>query len=421
VEEFRHRLERRPNEAWTVRARWIVPVDRPPLRDGWITILADRIVAIGSGRPESDAVDLGEALMLPGLVNAHTHLEFSDLQAPLGSPGQPMPDWIRAVLAWRRSAPPRGPAIAAGLSESAVGGVTLLADIVQPTERDSLRIAPPLTLVGLLELLGLGEERCRQLETLAAEYLADANLPTEVLSGLSPHAPYSTHPELVAAAVRLANNRPVAMHLAESREELELLATGGGPFRSLLEDLGVWAPQVFTGGRRILDYLQMLAAAPRSLVIHGNYLSEAEVAYAAQQAEQMSVVYCPRTHEYFGHEPYPLARLLNSGVSLAVGTDSRASNPNLNLVAELRAIHRLHPQVAPAKIVELGTLSGARALGMDAEHGSLTPGKLANLVIMPLESGPDDDPAEHLLTGTTTPQAVVYRGKRVELPGLADR
>jgi len=388
-----------------------VPVDRPPLRDGWITIRADRIVALGSGRPESESVDLGDAIILPGLVNAHTHLEFSDLEAPLGFPGQPLPNWIRAVLAWRRGAPPREPAIAAGLAESAAAGVTLLADIVQPTERASLRCEPPLQLVGLLELLGLGEERRRQLEALAAEHLADPGLAAHVLPGLSPHAPYSTHPDLVAAAVRVAGDKPVAMHLAESREELELLATGEGPFRALLEDLGVWAPQVFAGGRRVFDYLQRLAAAPRSLVIHGNYLSDDEIAFVASHAERMSVVYCPRTHEYFGHEPYPLARMLAAGVSVAVGTDSRASNPNLNLLGELQAIHRLHPQLAPGQIMELGTLAGARALGLEAEQGSLTPGKLANLAVLPHRDRTSLGPLPPLLGHEVAAQATMLRGE----------
>jgi cytosine/adenosine deaminase-related metal-dependent hydrolase len=413
VEEFRHRWSNSAAELKTLRARWIAPVDRPPLQGAWISIRGDRIVALGQGAPADNAIDLGESLIVPGFVNAHTHLEFSALAAPLGSPGQALPDWIRRVLAWRRSSPASESAIARGLAESAAAGTTLLADIVQPAGRPALRAEPPLTVVALLELLGLGDERQRQLQMLAAEHLADPNLARGVLPGLSPHAPYSTHPELVAAAVRLAGAHPVAMHLAESREELELLASGGGPFRALLEELGVWRSDVFVLPRRPLDYLQLLAGARRALVIHGNYLADDEIRFLAARADRMSLVYCPRTHEYFRHEPYPLTALLRAGVSLSIGTDSRASNPDLSVLSELRTIHRLHPQLDPNTILELGTLAGARALGLAADHGSLTPGKLANLVVMPLPNGALSDPVAQTLSAPALTGATIVRGRLV--------
>ncbi len=413
MEEFRHYWSNSAADLKTLRARWIAPVDRPPLHDAWISIRGDRIVALGQGTPDGNAIDLGDTLIVPGLVNAHTHLEFSDLAAPLGAPGQPLPHWIRGVLAWRRSTPASESAISRGLAESAAAGTTLLADIVQPTGRGAFRTEPPVPVVALLEMLGLGDERRRQLEALAAEHLVDRSLAGGVLPGLSPHAPYSTHPELVAAAVRLAGSHPVAMHLAESREELELLATGGGPFRALLEELGVWQSEVFAAPRRPLDYLELLAGAQRALVIHGNYLADDEIGFLAARADRLSLVYCPRTHEYFRHEPYPLAALVRAGVSLAVGTDSRASNPDLSVLSELRAIHRLHPQLDPNTILELGTLAGARALGLAADHGSLTPGKLANLAIVPLPKADARDPVASVLADSQPVAAAISCGRLV--------
>ena len=174
------------------------------------------------------------------------------------------------------------------------------------------------------------------------------------------------------------------MHLAESREELELLASGTGPFRRLLEDLGVWSPEVFPGGWRSLDYLQRLADAPAALVIHGNYLDREEVDFLADHRANMSLVYCPRTHAYFRHERYPLAEMLERGVNVALGTDSRASNPDLNMRAEMHFAAHAHPEIPPAKILEMATLCGARALGTDAEVGTLEPGKLANVALVKL-------------------------------------
>ena len=131
---------------------------------------------------------------------------------------------------------------------------------------------------------------------------------TSCSRGISPHAPYTVHPGLLKRLVALAVEKklPVAMHLAESREELELLATGTGPFRDLLVDRSMWDTEAIPLGSTPLDYLRTLAEAPRALVIHGNNLSDEEIGFLAAHRERMSVVYCPRTHAYFGHDPYPL-------------------------------------------------------------------------------------------------------------------
>jgi cytosine/adenosine deaminase-related metal-dependent hydrolase len=128
-------------------------------------------------------------------------------------------------------------------------------------------------------------------------------------------------------------------------------------------------------------------------VIHGNYLAADEIAYLAAQRERLSVVYCPRTHDYFGHDAYPLAPMLQADVRVAVGTDSRATNPDLNLFAELRHLSQQHPDVSPATILRMGTLSGAEALGIAFEYGSIKPGKRAELLVVPLSttSGPVEE------------------------------
>src|SRR4029079_17443838 len=120
-------------------------------------------------------------------------------------------------------------------------------------------------------------------------------------------APYTVHPDLFAALLKFAaiNRYPVAMHLAESPEEIELLRSGGGPFRDLLEELGVWREDANPKGYRPLDYLQTLGEAPRALIIHGNYLDQEEVEFLAKHNNTMALVFCPRTHAYFGHKQYP--------------------------------------------------------------------------------------------------------------------
>jgi cytosine/adenosine deaminase-related metal-dependent hydrolase len=122
------------------------------------------------------------------------------------------------------------------------------------------------------------------------------------------------------------------------------------------------------------------------------------------------VVYCPRTHAYFGHGRYPLAEMLAAGVNVALGTDSRASSPDLNLLEEMRHAARLHPGVTPASIVRLGTLAGARALGRERRVGSLRPGKQADFVLVRLPDDPRDDPFELLLDATGGVERVYKSG-----------
>jgi cytosine/adenosine deaminase-related metal-dependent hydrolase len=375
------------------RARWVIPIDRPPLENGLITVAAGRIVAIGKNVSGKSPQDLGDVALLPGLVNAHTHLEFSLLDRPLEAPGTSLPAWIRQVIDFRRQLGrwSQDEARLAGLAESRQCGVAAVGEIATAAWPDaSPREVSTVEVVVFRELLGLSAERVAELSQRAREHVADRAGVEErrFHVGLSPHAPYTVHPDLLQTACSISREGkiPVAMHLAESREELQLLQSHSGDLVDLLRSLGAWHPGALPRGLRPLDYLQTLAKAHRALVIHGNYLAPDEIEFMAARRERMSAVYCPRTHAFFGHDPYPLAEMLAAGIRVAVGTDSRASNPDLNLFAELQHIARHHPSVAPEDILRMGTLAGAEALGLAAEFGSLTPGKRAKLAVVALPS-----------------------------------
>jgi cytosine/adenosine deaminase-related metal-dependent hydrolase len=264
-------------------------------------------------------------------------------------------------------------------------------------------------LVAFQEVIGFSAAR---VDSVFAELEGrlERGAPPHSLCGISPHAPYTVHPQLLERLVALARARvlPVAMHLAESREELELLADNRGPLRALLEARSMWDPAVLAGGLRPLDYLEVLARAPRALVVHGNYLSQQEIEFVAARRATLSVVYCPRTHAFFGHTAYPLAALLAAGARVALGTDSRASNPDLDLLGELRAVAARHAAVAPETIFRLGTLAGAEALGLADQVGSLTPGKLANCIALPC---PASAPLEAILAGQQSVEHVWLHGR----------
>ncbi len=158
-----------------------------------------------------------------------------------------------------------------------------------------------------------------------------------------------------------------------------------------------------------------LAQAQRALVVHGNYLDDEEIAFVAEHRDRLTVVYCPRTHAFFGHPRHPLPKLLTAGAAVAIGTDSRASNPDLSLLAELRLVAAKFAEISPAKVLELGTLGGARALGSGDESGSLEQGKFADLAVVALPVGPDHDPYR-LLFGSRLPVVgTMFRGHWVWL------
>lgn len=369
--------------SFTLRARLVVPVEGPPIDGGYVTIAGERIAAVGRLPPDGPMHDLGDVALLPGLVNAHTHLEYSDLKAPLGRPGMALPDWIRLVVSHKRRGGTNAGAIEAGLRESLHAGVTTLGEIASPGWPTAPFAGWPGQATVFQELIGLRGDAADERMALAGRHLAAA-VAAAWRGGLSPHAPYTVHRELLSRVVDLAAGHsdppPIAMHLAESREELRLLHDGDGPFRDLLEELGAWDAAAIPAVARPIDYLRVLARAPRSLIIHGNYLDEEEIALVAAHADRMTVVYCPRTHEWFGHAEHPLPRLLAAGASVAVGTDGRCSNPDLDLWEELRCIARRFPQIDADKVLAMGTIDAARALGLADDVGSLRPGKWADLV-----------------------------------------
>ncbi|MEX0676216.1 MAG: amidohydrolase family protein [Pirellulales bacterium] len=378
-----------------LRARFVFPLSGPPIADGLVVVDGSRIAAVADNLSVGSVDDLGNVAILPGLVNAHTHLEFSNLPQPLGSPGMSLPQWLRGVMEHRQTAGHAAErAVARGLAECIAAGTTAVGEIAATDWRtaDYLPQNMPTTVM-FHESIGPTLMRAREAAAAAKAFLAAKRPRADVLPALSPHAPYTVHPHLLSSLVELSRRYrvPLAMHLAETREELELLHLSSGPFRELLESLDAWDPADDARLASIVDYLAQLARAPRALVIHGNYLDGEEIEFLSAHRQTMSVVYCPRSHHFFAHEPYPLARLLAAGVSMALGTDSRASNPDLSIFEEMRFVAAHHPQVDPATVLRLGTIGGAAALALDDRMGTLEPGKAANLAIVALG---DDSPAD---------------------------
>jgi cytosine/adenosine deaminase-related metal-dependent hydrolase len=307
-------------------------------------------------------------------------------------------------------------AIRKGLLESLGHGVTTIGEIAIRGTIEAPGWSPvivqsvPADATVFLELIGLGQDRIADGLSAAREHLSHVG--TNWLLGLSPHAPYSTNIRLVAGAAELCAHRgaPLAIHLAESQEELELLKSGAGPFRRLLEDLGAWPGDGIAFGSRPLDYLQILSVAPRTLVVHGNYLGDDEIDFLGNHRDRFAVAYCPRTHDFFRHERYPLTQLLSAGVRVALGTDSRASTPDLNLFAEMRFAAKMYPDVPKEVIVRMATLDAAWALSREHDVGSLSVGKSSNLMVLAQPCENRDDPYRAILEAEFELEGLIVRG-----------
>lgn len=357
-------------------ARWVVPVTSEPIHGGWVKVENGCVVALGAGTPSAPYRDLGDVAILPGLVNAHTHLEFSDCQEPVGDSGISLSKWIGQVVTTRVASNEshRRAAIDCGIRELAQTGTCLVGEIAT-TPCQYPADTHGVDLISFAEVLGLNSSRGS--ERLAA---ANTHLGFDSSRGVSPHAPYSTSLETIDACLDLVvkQSRPLVMHVAESPDERELLEAGTGPFAEALRSMGVWQDDLFPWpGNPFLSLIERLARAPRSLMIHANDLRTSEIEALAAHPH-ITVVYCPRTHHFFQYDEHPVAEMLAHGVRVALGTDSRASNPDLNLWNEAQFLWRHRSDLQPASVLEMATWSGSQALGR-SNLGSIGPGSLAKL------------------------------------------
>jgi aminodeoxyfutalosine deaminase len=366
-----------------LRVRWLLNPNESPLENIEIVEQHGRIAEI---RPLAATIDnILPVIMIPTLVNPHTHLEFSSLLEPI-RPALPFPDWISAVIQWRRSIVDRNiDGVPQGLMESQRVGVTTIGEITTTQLVDVRDLADGCRAVSFREIIGLQRERIPELLCQAEQHFAAAAAES-IIHGLSPHAPYTVHPELFESLMDLAVNRHavVAMHLAETRDELELLHDGKGHFVDFLTRLGLWDRSTFPGGKRIRDFLEQLVRAPRALAIHGNYFSDDDIRFVAGHAN-LTTVYCPRTHAFFGHEQHPIQRLLAAGARVVLGTDSRASNPDLSIWQELQFVAAHFPDIRIPQLLAMVTTDAANSLGLAVDDYSLRAGGKLRCVMLNTE------------------------------------
>lgn len=403
-------------------ARWVFPVDQPPIERGVVEIVDGVIssVATLNGQPDADTTDLGDVAIIPGLVNAHAHLEFSSLDSPI-EPAVPFTDWIGRLLAHRRERTGSlSQFIHAGVHQAAVSGTSLVGDIMTGDWSPDCVPDDGLSVVAFRELIGLLPEQIVPQLEIARQHIADCRAANEaghgrLLPAISPHAPYSVCPDLFHGLVDLARTEevPLCIHLAETQAELELLKSGSGEFFEMLTRFDLWRDGTIPRNSRPMDCLKPLSDLPHALIAHGNYLADDEIDFLASRPN-IATVFCPRTHAFFGHSNHPWERLLDAGATVCIGTDGRSSNPDYSLWAELKFLARSSAADRMPQILEVGTLRGAIALGRGKKTGTITPGKRADLTAISLNESSANDPWIALFAAKSKPVTTIVMGSEIQ-------
>ena len=396
-----------------LRARVVVTMTGPPIEDGAVLISGDRIIAVGkfreikalaspaampssapsgrgrrgaAGEGNSTIVDLGDRVLLPGLINAHCHLDYTWLRGKI--PRQrSFTDWIGAINAEKAklTADDYVRSIDEGFAEAKRFGTTTIANLTAFPELVS-QIESPIRTWWFAELIDVRQEISDQdLNALCIQVSAAAQH-----WGLAPHAPFTASPNLYRRCEEIAERENILLttHLAESREETEMFSNARGPLYDFLKDIGRDmtdcggnAPVAFFLGRGgSPNRLRAIEVNRPYLLVHLNELEVNDLNLLKKYMDRFSIVHCPRSHEYFGHSPFQFEELRKVGFNICIGTDSLASNEDLSLFAEMRAFQKEFPNTAPETILKMVTLNPAAALRQTDSIGKIQPGLFADLI-----------------------------------------
>lgn len=383
-----------------LRARTILPVCAPPIEDGALIVSGERIQSVGRWNDlratfdgsAKEVFDLGEVALLPGLINAHCHLDYTDMAGQL-APAKHFSDWIKAIVSRKAdwSYTEFAQSWLNGAQMLLRSGTTTVVDIeaVPELSPDVIR-STPLRVISCLELLSVRSRFTPEelVENAAGKLRA---LPPDAV-GLSPHAPYSTTPAVLrtAAEAARAHGWLLTTHVAESTDEFEMFQLGRGAMFNWLKsqrdmsDCGQCSP---------VAHLARAGMLSRNfLAVHANYLARGDAELLGQSGA--SVAHCPRSHAFFRHAAFPLEELHCAGVNVCLGTDSMATMPNsrgepfaLDMFAEMRAFAKEFPALSPEQILLAATRNGAKALGRERELGCLAAGGLADVIALPFGGG----------------------------------
>jgi cytosine/adenosine deaminase-related metal-dependent hydrolase len=376
-----------------LRVRIIITMDGAPIENGAVAVEGERIVDVGSfdeikARNAGEVVDLGEQALLPGLINAHCHLDYTCLRGKIPPP-KSFTDWIQAINAKKSELSPEDyvASITEGFAEARSFGTTAIANLTAFPELIS-QVQPPIRTWWFAELIDIrAPERANELVDSAI-----AAMKRTPCSGLAPHALFTASSDLFRSCENISQRNDILLttHLAESREEMEMFRDASGPLYDFLKGIG--RPMDDCGSKTALELFLGAPgdrALPRWIVTHLNELTESDFELLKKLTPKFHLVHCPRSHNYFYHSPFAFERLCSLGFNICLGTDSLASNESLSLFAEMRAFQKEFPNVSPEEILRMTTVNPARALRQEHALGRIRRGFEADLLAVPCSGSTD--------------------------------
>ena len=385
-----------------VRARVVVTMDGPPIENGAVVISGDRVLDVGkfpevSGRHAGEEiVDLGEQALLPGLINAHCHLDYTCLRGKI-PPQKSFANWIRAINAEKAKLSEQDylASIADGFAEAKRFGTTTIANLTAFPELIP-QVNPPIRTWWFAELIDVrNPNRTSDLVELAIDAMKRARDSGGGI-GLAPHALFTASANLYRRCEEIAQceNILLTTHLAEAREEMSMFHDASGPLYEFLKSIG--RDMSDCGHETPFAWFAKIAGAPAGrtlitewIVAHLNELAESDFELLEESTSKLHVVHSPRSHAYFGHSRFPFERLRSLGFNICLGTDSLASNEDLSLFAEMRAFQRSEPAFSPKEVLEMVTGNAALALGKPQALGRIHANRFADLIAIPCSETAD--------------------------------
>lgn len=388
--------------------------DAPPIRDGAVLLDAGKVVAVGSAEQlqqqyQHASWTIHHAILTPGLVNAHVHLELSALRGETRSGGGFGP-WLASMMDKRGKLLPEQDAdsIEAAVSELLRTGTVAVGEVSNSLAAvEALGTAPLLGRV-FHEIFGMRRETADVMVGLAAQARTNiSTFPQNLSYALAPHTLYSLNPQSAQDIVEAAHGERTSLHLSEHAAERAFLHNGGGPFADFLEARGVGPADWPVPGLSPVDYARRLGLLRPSLIaVHLCATTRDELRTVAESGAP--VVLCPRSNLFIELKLPPLFDMLEVGLMPGLGTDSLASNTSLDVLAEACALHDRFPQVDAKLFLSMATWFGARALGLEHRVGALAPGLTPGLLAFDIERA-DIDPCTHLLRSPPPARRVLAR------------
>ena len=372
-----------------IRARVVAPMAGEPIDNGAVVVEGNRIVSVGGfadvkREHPGEVLDLGEQILLPGLINAHCHLDYTILRGKIG-PERSFGDWIVAINAQKAALTESDylDSITTGLAEARKYGTTTLLNLEAFPDLLPRLTRPPLRVWWCSEMIDVRGpvdainvfNRLRDAFQSHQDWLGGV--------GLAPHAPYTASSQLYSDASEIARKEgiPFTTHLSESSDEMQMFHHARGPAYDFLKSIG--RPMEDCGQETPLSFvMRHLPISAHWIIAHLNELGEGDFELLAR-APKFHVVHCPRSHKFFGHAPFALGRLRGLGFNICLGTDSLASNSSLSLFAEMRELLRKEAWLSPREVVEMVTVNAANAIGQGDMLGRIRPGFCADLIAIP--------------------------------------